>query len=83
MREKKQQKPVKRAREENTNKDDNTKEQQPSFKRQKQEYSGERRERKPKKEVKHERVKPGEALSSAQRQKPTVQEFKGNKIVFD
>ncbi|KAI7907232.1 uncharacterized protein BX663DRAFT_465753 [Cokeromyces recurvatus] len=29
------------------------------------------------------RVKSGEALSQAQRQKPTVQEFKGTKIVFD
>ncbi|KAI8393864.1 uncharacterized protein BYT42DRAFT_487659 [Radiomyces spectabilis] len=30
----------------------------------------------------NERVKPGQALFSAQRQKPTVQEFKGTKIVF-
>jgi RNA recognition motif-containing protein len=29
------------------------------------------------------RVKPGEALSQAQRQKPSVQEFKGTKITFD
>ncbi|CDS04149.1 hypothetical protein LRAMOSA07104 [Lichtheimia ramosa] len=29
------------------------------------------------------RTKPGKALSEAQRQKPTVQEFKGTKIVFD
>ncbi|KAJ8658597.1 hypothetical protein O0I10_005637 [Lichtheimia ornata] len=29
------------------------------------------------------RTKPGKALSEAQRQRPTVQEFKGTKIVFD
>jgi RNA recognition motif-containing protein len=42
----------------------------------------ERRER-PKKPVNRENLKPGEALATAQRQKPTVQEFKGSKITFD
>lgn len=41
------------------------------------------RERKPKKPVSHERVKPGQALYAAQRQKPSVQEFTGSKITFD
>jgi hypothetical protein len=41
------------------------------------------RERRPKKPVSHERVKPGQALYAAQRQKPSVQEFKGNKTVFE
>jgi RNA recognition motif-containing protein len=41
------------------------------------------RERRPKKPVSHERVKPGQALYAAQRQKPSVQEFKGSKTVFD
>ncbi|CAO3650732.1 unnamed protein product [Cunninghamella blakesleeana] len=36
-----------------------------------------------KKSDSHGRVKPGAALSQAQRQKPAVQEFKGTKIVFD
>jgi RNA recognition motif-containing protein len=44
---------------------------------------GEFRERKPKKPVSHERVKPGQALYAAQRQKPSVQEFKGSKTVFE
>ncbi|CEP15137.1 hypothetical protein [Parasitella parasitica] len=41
------------------------------------------RERRPKKPVSHEKVKPGQALYAAQRQKPTVQEFKGTKVTFD
>ncbi|KAI8080426.1 hypothetical protein BDF21DRAFT_339839 [Thamnidium elegans] len=41
------------------------------------------RERRPKKPVSHERVKPGQALYAAQRQKPSVQEFTGSKITFD
>lgn len=41
------------------------------------------RERRPKKPVSHERVKPGQALYAAQRQKPSVQEFKGSKVVFE
>ncbi|CAO3645695.1 unnamed protein product [Mucor hiemalis] len=41
------------------------------------------RERRPKKPVSHERVKPGQALYAAQRQKPSVQEFKGAKTVFE
>ncbi|ORZ15971.1 hypothetical protein BCR42DRAFT_353030 [Absidia repens] len=40
----------------------------------------ERREKKPKPQG---HLKPGEALSNAQRQKPSVQEFKGTKITFD
>ena len=60
---------------------------EPTFKRRKtfnKEESDHRpRERRPKKPVDSGRLKPGEALSSAQRQKPTVQEFKGTKVVFD
>ncbi|KAI7888519.1 uncharacterized protein EV154DRAFT_425540 [Mucor mucedo] len=41
------------------------------------------RERRPKKPVSHERVKPGQALYAAQRQKPSVQEFTGSKTVFE
>jgi RNA recognition motif-containing protein len=41
------------------------------------------RERRPKKAVSHEKVKPGQALYAAQRQKPSVQEFKGTKVTFD
>lgn len=41
------------------------------------------RERRPKKVVSHERVKPGQALYAAQRQKPSVQEFTGSKTVFE
>jgi hypothetical protein len=54
-------------------------------------YQQQREERRSRKEFtprekKHQpqgRVKPGEALSQAQRQKPSVQEFKGTKITFD
>lgn len=54
-------------------------------------YQQQREERRARKEFaprekKHQpqgRVKPGEALSQAQRQKPSVQEFKGTKITFD
>lgn len=73
-----------------------TEEQAPSQKRQRDETGGEEggyvkrqrgdadfRERRPKKPVSHERVKPGQALYAAQRQKPSVQEFKGAKTVFE
>lgn len=68
-----------------------TSEEQP-YKRQRQDYNqggehGEEkrefRERRPKKAVNHEKVKPGQALYAAQRQKPSVQEFKGTKVTFD
>ncbi|ORX61394.1 RNA-binding domain-containing protein [Hesseltinella vesiculosa] len=42
----------------------------------------EKKEDKPKK-PRGERLKPGEALSNAPRQRPTVQDFKGTKITFD
>ena len=45
-----------------------------------------RREKRVKTEKKpssNQRVAPGMALSNAQRQKPTVQEFKGTKVTFD
>lgn len=66
-------------------------EEQP-YKRQRKDYNqdgehGEEkrefRERRPKKAVNHEKVKPGQALYAAQRQKPSVQEFKGTKVTFD
>ncbi|KAI8098077.1 uncharacterized protein B0P05DRAFT_523312 [Gilbertella persicaria] len=57
---------------------------EPQPKRRKPAYDASNpREKRPKKTQDGGRVKPGEALSSAQRQKPTVQEFKGSKIVFD
>lgn len=70
-----------------------TSEEQPYPKRQRRDYTeggdnnGEEkrefRERRPKKAVSHEKVKPGQALYAAQRQKPSVQEFKGTKVTFD
>ncbi|KAI8991227.1 hypothetical protein BDF20DRAFT_843425 [Mycotypha africana] len=53
-------------------------------KRKTERSDGDFREKRPKKEGrKAERVKPGMALSTAQRQKPSVQEFQGTKVVFD
>ncbi|CAO3652563.1 unnamed protein product [Cunninghamella echinulata] len=58
--------------------DSSDQQQQQQYRRPRKEYTP--REKKPEHQG---RVKPGAALSQAHRQKPTVQEFKGTKIVFD